>query len=98
MKLTDFGDKPDNTWFRNILEWSRKKISLDDNLDCVTMSVEIATTETKIGHSLGRVPKGVIPLLQFPGATIEMTMTNAPTNNLLFISARVKGTYGLLIF
>lgn len=98
MKLTDFGDKPEATWFKNILEWSRKKVSIDDNLDCVTLSVDIATSETAISHPLGRVPKGIIPFLTFPGSLVEMDVTRAPINTQLFLKSRIAVKANLLIF
>lgn len=99
MKLIDFGeDTPPRAWYTALIEWSRKKISFDDNIDCVILKVNIATNETAVDHPLGRVPKGIIPILQFPGSVYEMDMTRASTNTQVFIKMRVAGTVNLLIF
>jgi hypothetical protein len=98
MKLFDFGDGQNRSWFQQILEWSRKKISFEDNLDCVILTVKIATSETIVDHPLGRVPKGIIPILQYPNNISELSWTKAPTNSRLFLSQRIEGTITLLIF
>lgn len=99
MKIMDFGeDTPPRAWYTALIEWSRKKISFDDNIDCVTLNAYVATSETPIGHPLGRVPKGIIPILQFPGSVYEMDMTKASTNTQIYLKSRVAGTVNLLIF
>jgi hypothetical protein len=98
LKLFDYGDDQNRSWFQQILEWSRKKISIEDNLDCIILSVNVATTETVVDHTLGRVPRGIIPILQYPNNITEMSWTQEPTNQKLFIKQRVAGKITLLIF
>jgi hypothetical protein len=98
MKLYDYGDNQNRSWFQQILEWSRKKITFEDNIDCVIISVEIATSETIVDHPLGRVPRGIIPVLQYPNNISELSWTRAPTNSRLFLTQRVAGPVSLLIF
>lgn len=98
MKLRDFGEDQNRSWFQQILEWSRKKISVEDNIDCVILSVSIGTSETIVDHPLGRIPKGIINVLSYPNNTSEMTWTRAPEQSRLFIQARTAGTYTLLLF
>lgn len=98
MKLKDYGETPDRSFFQSILEWSRKKVGIDDNLDCVTIETYLGTSETIVDHPLGRVPKGIISILSFPNNTTELTWDKAPTNSRLFIHARTAGKYSLLIY
>ena len=98
MKLFDFGENQNRSWFQQILEWSRKKISVEDNLDCVILTVQIATTETIVDHTLGRVPKGIIPVLQWPNNISELSWTKEPTSTRLFLKQRVAGTMTLLMY
>jgi hypothetical protein len=98
MKLTDFGSDQSRSWFQQILEWSRKKISIEDNLDCVIISVNVGTTETIVDHPLGRVPRGIVPILQWPNSIYEIGWTREPTNARLFIKSRVAARLTLLLF
>lgn len=98
MKLFDFGDDKSRAWFQQILEWSRKKVTFDDNIDCVTLSAYIATSETIVDHPLGRVPKGIIPVLQYPNNISELSWTREPTNSRLYLKQRVAGKITLLIY
>lgn len=98
MKLLDYGDQQSRSWFQQILEWSRGKVSFEENLDCVIINVNIATSETVVDHPLGRVPKGIIPVLRWPNNISELSWTREPTDTRLFLSQRVSGPMTLLIF
>lgn len=98
MKLFDIGDDQPRAWFQQLLEWSRKKITFDDNIDCVFLTVNISTSETVIEHSLGRVPKGIIPVAQYPNNITELSWTREPTNRNLYLKQRISGAMTLLIF
>jgi hypothetical protein len=98
VNLQDFGESQSRSWFQQILEWSRKKISFEDNIDCIIIEANIATSETIVDHPLGRVPKGIIPVLRWPCNISELSWTREPTNSRLFIKARVAGRMALLIY
>lgn len=98
MKLRDIGSEATRDWFAQLLEWSRRKVSIDDNMDCTTVTAYVGTTETEVGHSLGRVPRYVIPVMAYPYGTGEMSFTKEPNNEKLFLSRRVAGTCTLLVF
>jgi hypothetical protein len=98
VRLFDFGEQQPRAWFQQILDWSRNKVSVEENLDCVIISVNIATSETIVDHPLGRVPKGIIPVLRWPNNISELSWTREPTDTRLFLSQRVAGQMTLLIF
>ena len=98
MRLFDLGDKEPRAWYQQLLEWSRKKITFDNNIDCVFLAVNISTSETVIDHPLGRVPKGIIPVLQYPNNISELSWTKEPSNTRLYLKQRVSGKMTLLIF
>lgn len=100
MRLRDFGPDAPREWFQQILDWSRKAITLDDNVDCVFVTATIGTSETAVGHSLGRVPKYIIPVCSWvTGATIcrEITLTKAPTVDQVYVSSASAGKQTLLL-
>lgn len=98
MKLRDFGENAAREWFQQILEWSRKKITFDDNLDAVFITVNIGTAETEVGHPLSRAPRGIIPVARYPNGTAAITLTREPTNEKIYISRSTAGMQTLLIF
>lgn len=98
MKLVDYGSEASRSWFQQVLEWSKKKITFDDNIDCVFISAYVGTTETIVDHALGRTPKGIIPVLAYPNNTSELSWTQAPTPSRLYIKQRVAGNTTLMIF
>lgn len=98
MKLIDYGEKESRSWFQQVLEWSRKKITFEDNLDCVTLSAYVGTSETIVDHALGRTPKGIIPVLAYPNNISELSWTREPSAQRLYIKQRVAGNMTLLIF
>ena len=97
MKLRDFGKDAPESWFQQILEWSRRKITFSDNIDCVFVTVDIATTETMVGHTLGRVPKYVLEMASWPNSALGVELTKAPTSNKLFIKRGTSGETTLLL-
>lgn len=91
MKLRDFGKDAAYEWFQQILEFSRKKITFDDNVDCQILTVNIGIAETEIGHSLGRTPRYVIEVASYPNGTAGIQFTKEPTNQKLYLK---RGTAG----
>ena len=100
MKLRDFGVDAAREWFQQIMDFSRKGITFEDNVDCVFVSANIAMTETAIGHGLGRVPKYIIPVGSWAaGATQirDITLTKAPTNDQVYVMSGNPGVQMLLL-
>lgn len=92
MKLPDIpGDSPDKGWFQAILDWSRKKITFDDNIDGVFVTVNVGTSETEVGHPLGRTPKYILEIAAYPNGTAGITFTKQPDQNRIFIKRSVAG-------
>jgi len=104
VKLRDFGllgyeGQPRlDQWLQQIFEWSRKKITFEDNLDLIFQSVYIGTGETQVQHNLGRVPKGIIEVAAYPNGTAGISHTKAPTNEFLYLSRVSAGQCQLMIF
>lgn len=107
MKLRDFSSEAPREWFQQLLEWSRKKITLADNVDCVFVSAKVETSETVVGHQLGRIPKYVMEVATWPeekvGGVNSVTvsggiaLTKAPTSEKLFIKRGTSGQTTLLL-
>lgn len=98
MKIQDFtGDLPDKSWFEQILTWSRKKFTFDDNLDGVFVTANVGTGETEVGHPLGRTPKYILEIAAYPNGTAGITFTKQPDNNRIFIKRAVAGQCTLLL-
>ena len=97
MKLRDFGENAPREWFQQILEWSRKKLTFDDNLDCIFLTVNIGTAETEIGHSLGRTPRYIIPVASFPNGIANIAFSREPTNEKIWLTRSTAGTQTLLL-
>lgn len=97
MKLRDFGDDASRSWFQQILEWSRKKITLEDNVDGIFLNTYLGTAETVIDHALGRIPKYIIEVAAYPNGTKGIDFTQAPTNEKLFLKRDAAGTCTLFI-
>ncbi len=99
MKLNDLGADAAKQWFQQILEWSRRKITLDDNIDCVTVTAYIGTSETEVGHPLGRAPRYIIPIALYPNGTSGIGFTSkAPTIDKMFLTRTTAGVQTLLLF
>ncbi len=107
MKLFDYGESATKSWFRQILEWSKKKVSISDNLDCIIIAARIGTSETQIGHSLGRKPFGCIEVCSYPSpkavstevnGTAGIQMTKDSTEQALFLKRTSAGECYLLVF
>lgn len=98
MILRDFGQTAAREWFQQILSWSRKKITFDDNMDCQILRVKIGTGETQISHALGRVPVLILEAAAYPGGTAGITFTNkAPTVDTLWLKRSVDGECTLIL-
>jgi len=97
MKLMDYGTEAQRDWFQQILRWSRKKITFEDNLDCVFIDTSLLTTETAIEHPLGRTPRFVMEVAKFPNGTAGITWGKAPTNTQLFLKRSSAGNCTLMI-
>jgi hypothetical protein len=97
MKLREFASDATAQWFKQIFEWSRKKITFEDNVDCQFLTVNIGTAETEVGHSLGRTPRYVIEVASYPNGTAGVSFTKEPTNTKLFLKRAVAGSCTLLL-
>ncbi len=97
MKLRDIGDSALREWFNQILEWSRKKITFDDNIDCVFVTANIGTSQTEVGHSLGRTPKYIIEVASYPNGTAGISFTKAPEPSKIFVKRATAGECTLLL-
>jgi hypothetical protein len=97
MKLFDFGESESRSWFRQILEFSRKRVSFEDNIDCVLVTATVDTVETQIGHSLGRAPKFIIEVASYPNGTAGISWTKAPEADKIFIKRATAGSCTLLL-
>lgn len=97
MKLRDFGVNAPREWFQQIMEWSSRKITFEDNIDCVFVTADLSTSETVIGHSLGRVPKYIIPVASWPNSVDKITLTKAPTNSQIYLSRATAGKQVLML-
>lgn len=97
MKLRDFGQSATREWFQQILEWSRKRFTFEDNLDCVFVTHRVETTETEIGHSLGRVPKYILEVASYPNGTAGISFTKPPEKDKIYIKRNAAGECTLLL-
>ncbi len=97
MKLRDFGSDAYRSWFQQILEWSRKKITFEDNIDCVFVEAHLFTTETVIDHPLGRIPKYILEVASFPSGTSGISFTRAPSIDKLYLTRTSAGPCVLLL-
>ena len=91
MRLRDFGQEAAREWFQQVLEWSRKKITFDDNMDGVFLRTYLNTTETVVSHPLGRAPRYIFEVASYPTGTAGINFTREPTNGTLFIRRDVAG-------
>ena len=105
MKLFDFGERDTRSFFRQLIEWSQKRITLDDNVSCLSVTSNVATTETVIGHKLGRVPRYIVPAFSsetFDGGTLVnlngLEMTQRPTDKAIYFKKTVQGNVTFLLF
>jgi len=96
MKLRDYGIDQTREWFQQILQWSIGKVSLE-NLDIKIITANIGTSETIVGHSLGRIPTIVIPVMKYPFGVVNISFTKSPTIDTLFLSASSAGERALLL-
>lgn len=101
MILQDFGKLQNNitdSWFQQILGWSRGKVSIEDNLDIKIMKAYIKTSETEIQHTLGRAPRGIIPVAIYPLGSANLNWTRAPTSDRLYLSRASAGECYFILF
>lgn len=97
MKLRDYGESYTREFFQQILQWSRKKISFEDNVDCQILTTYIDTAETKVPHNLGRVPQIIIPVAKFPYGTSTIAFSRENSENTLFLTRGVAGYQTLIL-
>jgi len=98
MKLRDLGREAAREWFEQILEWSRKRLTFEDNLDCAFVTFEVQTTETEVPHSLGRIPKYIMEVAAYPNGTAGISFTTKPPeNDKIYIQRATAGTCTLLL-
>lgn len=98
MKLRDYGEVFGRDWIQQIMQWSKKKVSVGDNIDCVEVVEFINTTETRVGHNLGRVPQGIIPIMKYPHGTDSLSFTRAPEIDKIWVSRSTAGFQGLILY
>jgi hypothetical protein len=98
VKLQDLGSGSIDKWFQQLLSFSRKGISFDDNIDAQFWTGNIGTAETEIGHSLGRTPRYVIEVASYPNGTAGIQFTKAPDDKRLFLKRSSAGQCTLMIF
>lgn len=97
MKLREFGENAYRDWFQQILDWSRKKITFQDNIDCIFLTVAIGTGETEVGHPLGRTPRYIIPVASWPNGIQSISLTREPTNDKIWLTRATSGDQTLLL-
>lgn len=98
MNFPDFsGDRPERGWFLQLLT-GLKKLTFDENIDCVKIRVNIGTTETQVGHPLGRTPRYIIEVAAYPDGTAGIQFTRAPTNDKIWLTRTTAGNCTLLLF
>lgn len=85
MRLRDFGAEAAREWFQQVLEWSRKKITFDDNMDGVFLKTYLGTTETVVSHPLGRTPRYIFEVASYPTGTAGINFTREPTLSTLYL-------------
>lgn len=101
MRLLDFGKlgQPKlDQWLQQLYEFSRKKITFEDNLDVTFQTVYIGTSETEVQHNLGRIPKAVLEVAAYPYGTAGISHTKAPTEKYLYLSRGSAGQCQLMIW
>jgi len=97
MKLPDLVGMPDISWFQRLIELTRKKLTFDDNVDCQILTVNIGTTETEVGHALGRTPRYIIPIASYPNGTAGIQFTKESDNKRVFLKRDVAGVQSLIL-
>jgi hypothetical protein len=97
MRLRDFGLEAPREWFQQILEWSRKKITFEDNIDCLFIKANIDLNETIVGHQLGRVPRYILEISSWPNSAVGITLTKPPTSEKIFLRRASAGETTLLL-
>lgn len=97
MKMPDLTGMPDASWFQRLLEFTRKKITFDDNIDCQILTVNIGVAQTEIGHSLGRTPRYIIPVASYPNGTAGIQFTKESDNKRVFLKRDVAGVQTLIL-
>jgi hypothetical protein len=97
MRLRDFGKDAAFDWFQQILEWSRKKITFQDNVDCIFITATISTAETTVGHQLGRIPQYILEVASWPNSAKGIELTKAPTSEKVFLKRTTAGQTTLLL-
>ena len=81
-----------------MIDLSRKKITLDDNVDCQVVDCNLLTTETKVGHNLGRIPKYILPTMSYPnGIKGDLEFTRPPTEKEIYVKCSIAGAYTLIV-
>ncbi len=101
MILQDFGKLQNTTtdsWFAQLLGWSRNKVNIEDNLDLKIMKAYVKTTETELQHTLGRAPRGIIPVAIYPLGSSNISWSRAPTDERIYITQAVAGECYFILF
>lgn len=92
LRLEDItGDTPPKSWFQRLLEMTRNKISFEENLDGIFLTVNVGTSETEIGHSLGRAPKYILEVASYPNGIAGIQWTRAPAVDKVWLTRTSAG-------
>ena len=97
MKLRDYGSEAFRDWFQQILGWSRNKITFLDNIDGIFVKHYINTAETEVGHTLGRIPRFIFEVAEYPNGTAGISFTKSPTIDKMFLTRNSAGECTLFI-
>lgn len=97
MKLRDFGSDAYRSWFQQILEWSRKKITFEENVDGIFIQTYLGTSETVIDHALGRIPKYILEVASYPNGTAGIAFTKPPSIDKLYLTRTSAGSCVLFL-
>ena len=103
MILRDFGKLGQvklDQWLQQILAFSQKKISFEDNMDSIFQVAYIASGGTQVQHSLGRIPLGVIEVATQQTGTkgISPQVGKEWTNKFIYLNRDTSGDCTLIIY
>lgn len=98
MRFYDFGSTDTRTFLRQIVEWSQKRVSIQDNMDMQEITAHLNTSETVVQHNLGRIPTGLIPVLKYPNSIKGIEFTKASDASKLYLKRDTAGECTFLIY
>lgn len=98
MRLRDYGETTSRDWLQQLLQWSRNKVSFLDNMDGIFIRQFVNTSETEVGHTLGRTPRFILEVAEYPTGTSGISFTKPATIDKIFLSRASAGDCTLFIF